>query len=161
LFFEDCGAEMVQSEHYHVGIVVPDLVVGRAHFEDLLGVVWGPIMEYDAEFRNESDDAEMFHLKLCYSTVAPYLELIEELPGTVWECNEYSNLHHIGFWSDAVQTDADRWTETGCPFMLGPWEDGEIRATYHQDRLGVRLELVSTTRRELIEQTMCVAPTGT
>src|SRR6476620_8823102 len=100
---------MVQGEHYHVGIVVPDLVAGRPHLEDLLGMVWGPIMEYDAEFRDASGDAEMFHLRLCYSTVATYLELIEELRGTVWECNEYSNLHHIGFWSDAVEADADRW----------------------------------------------------
>ena len=97
---------MSRSEHYHVGIVVPDLVVGRAHFTD--------------------------------PTVAPYLELIEEMPGTEWECNEYSYLHHIGF----------------CPMWC------EIQQAYNRDPLGVRLELVSETQREMIEQFLCAPTTG-
>jgi hypothetical protein len=148
----------MQSQHYHVGIVVRDLTEARDHLEELLGVVWGPIMEYDAEFRDASDKPTVYPLRLCYSTVAPYLELIEELPGTMWECNEHSNLHHIGFWCDDFSTDSRGWTGSHCPFALGAWEDGELRAGYHHDLLGVRLELVSTTRRDLIEGVMATPP---
>jgi Glyoxalase/Bleomycin resistance protein/Dioxygenase superfamily len=150
---------MVESEHYHVGIIVEEMEAARAHLEELLGVVWGPIMEYDADFRDKSGEPTIYPLRICYSTVAPYIELIEEVRGTIWECNEHSNLHHIGFWTEAVGDDGDRWTALGCPFVLGPWEDGEIRAAYHHDALGVRLELVSTSRRELIEEVMAAPPT--
>jgi len=151
-----------QSEHYHVAIVVPDLVAGRAHLVDLLGVVWGPIMEFDGEdFRDEAGNNVPLHLKLCYSTVAPYLELIEEIPGSEWQCNEYSNLHHIGFWSDAVEADSGRWSAARCPLTLCSHQDGEMQQAYHRDPLGVRLELVNTAQRSMIEEIMCAPPTGT
>jgi hypothetical protein len=147
-----------QSEHYHVGIVVPDLIAGRARFAELVGVVWGPIMEWEQEFVDGAGDGRVLPLRACYSTAAPYLELIEELPGTEWECNEYSNIHHIGFWSDAVAVDSARWSTAGCPLTLGASQEGELNVAYHRDPLGVRLELVSTRQREMIEQVMCVAP---
>jgi hypothetical protein len=99
-------------------------------------------------------------LRICYSTAQPYIELIQEIPGTIWECNEHSNIHHVGFWSDAVGNDGDRWQTTRCPLALGAWEDGEIGVAYHHDDvLGVRLELVSTSHRELIEGVMAAPPT--
>ena len=52
--------------------------------------------------RTASGSDEVISLKLCYSTKAPHLELVEERPGTPWTCNEYSNLHHIGFFSDSL-----------------------------------------------------------
>jgi hypothetical protein len=150
----------MQSEHYHVGVIVQDISAARTHLEELLGVVWGPVMEYDAEFRDAAGVSTIYPLRLCYSTVAPYLELIEELPGTEWECNEHSNLHHIGFWCDNSAADSQTWTEHRCPMTLGAWEEGELRAGYHHnDLLGVRLELVSTTRRDLIEDVMATPPT--
>ena len=35
---------MVWSEHYHVGIVVPDIEIGAAKLTELIGVTWGPIV---------------------------------------------------------------------------------------------------------------------
>jgi hypothetical protein len=43
----------VESEHYHVCIIVRDMEEARPHLEELLSVVWGPIVEYDAEFRDK------------------------------------------------------------------------------------------------------------
>ena len=64
---------------------------------------------------------------LCYSTEPPYLELVQEVPGTVWECNEHSNLHHIGVWTDALPADSATYTELRCPLQLcGRDDDGAL-----------------------------------
>jgi hypothetical protein len=150
---------MKRSELSHVGIVVPDLEGGRARFAELLDIVWGPIMEIDGDFRDRAGSDFAFHLRLCLSTIPPYLELIEEMPGTEWECNEHSNLHHIGFYSDALVADSGQLSAARCPFTLGSRQDGELTMAYHRDPLGVRVELVDTALRPMIEQTMCVPPT--
>src|SRR5262249_51595064 len=100
------GAPMSLSEMYHVGIVVPDLDAAQARFSELLGVEWGPVAENDIEVQMDGSDLVVPN-RICYSTRAPYLELIQEVPGTPWVCNEYSNLHHIGFFTDALVADSD------------------------------------------------------
>lgn len=152
---------MNRSEHYHVAIVVPDLMAGRAHYADLLGLAWGPVMEFDGDFIDGAGNERVLHLKACYSSVAPYLELIEEMRGTEWECNEYSNIHHIGFWSDDVEADSARWSTAGCPLALGSRESGVMQMAYHRDPFGVRLEIVHEAQREMIEQIMCAPTTDT
>ena len=32
---------------YHVGIVVPDIEVAKAHLGELLGITWGPVLHVD------------------------------------------------------------------------------------------------------------------
>ena len=90
--------------HYHVGIIVTDIEAASASLTGLLGIAWGPIMHLDAnEYRDEArerpapahDDA-IFHRDPC-------LELILEVPGSVWVRNDASNLHHIGFWVDSLR----------------------------------------------------------
>lgn len=151
---------MVESEHFHVGIVVPDLEAARAQLGELLGVTWGPIVERDGDFVDASGEEVSHHLRLCYSTVAPYLELIEEVPGSVWVCNAHSNLHHLGFGSDAVAADSTRWSATGCPMAIGSRNNGAIWTAYHDVPIGVRLELVANAAKTMIEQTMCVPESG-
>ena len=88
---------------FHVGVVVPSLEAARGHLSEVLGIAWGPIVDIDIDKERDADGHNLtLPLRMCYSTVAPRMELIEELPGSVWECNEHSNLHHIGFWSRLV-----------------------------------------------------------
>lgn len=147
---------MVASEHYHVGIVVPDLEAGRARLSELFGVTWGPIVEIDAlpildASANEVDVPN----RICYSTTFPHLELIQEVPGTVWECNEYSNLHHIGFWSETVTADSTRFSASQCPLQICG-RDGSVPSTfaYHRDPLGIRIELIDVDLKAGMEETM-------
>ena len=62
----------------------------------------------------------------------------------MWECNEHSNLHHIGVWADALPADSATYTELRCPLQLcGRDDDGAlVQFAYHRDPLGVRIELV-------------------
>jgi hypothetical protein len=109
---------MSLSEMFHVGIVVADLGAGRARFTELLGIEWGPIIEGEIEIRDGDGNDLVVPNRICYSTRAPYLELIQEVRGTPWVCNEHSNLHHIGFFSDALVADSAGLSAAACPLEL-------------------------------------------
>jgi len=144
----------IEPVHYHVGIVVPDLEAAQARFTDLLGVTWGQVMEIDAyPFRDGDGNDLTLPNKICYSTTAPHLELIQEVPGTVWECNEHSNLHHIGFWSGSLAAESERLSASLCPLQLcgRGASTGPESFAYHRDPLGVRIELVDAGLRSMIE----------
>jgi hypothetical protein len=151
----------IQGQLYHVGIVVPDVKAAMAHFTDLLGITWGPVVETEAYPVREGDGTErIVPNTLCYSTEPPYLELVQEVRGTVWECNEHSNLHHIGVWTDALPADSATYTELRCPLQLcGRDDDGAlVQFAYHRDPLGVRIELVDLAMKPMMEEFMFRAP---
>jgi catechol 2,3-dioxygenase-like lactoylglutathione lyase family enzyme len=151
---------------YHVGIVVPDIETAKAHLGELLGITWGPVVHVDAfdvrAFDREGADGNDLVVPntLCYSTEAPHIELVQEVPGTVWECNEHSNLHHLGVWTDALPADSSTYSELRCPLQLcGRDADGALQQfAYHRDPLGVRIELVDIAMKPLMEEFMFKAP---
>jgi Glyoxalase/Bleomycin resistance protein/Dioxygenase superfamily len=151
---------------YHVGIVVPDIETAKAHLGELLGITWGPVVHVDAfdvrAFDREGADGNDLVVPntLCYSTEAPHIELVQEVPGTVWECNEHSNLHHVGVWTDALPADSSTYSELRCPLQLcGRDADGALQQfAYHRDPLGVRIELVDIAMKPLMEEFMFKAP---
>jgi hypothetical protein len=146
---------------YHVGIVVPDIEVAQERIGELLGITWGPVLHVDAFDVRDGDGSDLVVPNtLCYSTEAPHVELVQEVPGTVWECNEHSNLHHIGVWSDALPSDSAAYGELRCPLQLCG-HDGDTAPTqfaYHRDPLGVRIELVDVAMKPMMEELMFRAP---
>jgi hypothetical protein len=144
---------MSLSELYHVAVVVPDLDAGCARFTELLGTRWGPIVERDVEVRDGDGLDRIVSQRLCYSTEAPYLELIEERLGTPWVCNEHSNIHHIGFFSDSLAADSLDLTTSGCPLLICGRAGESAPATYalHRDSLGIRIEVVDVAGRAGLE----------
>jgi catechol 2,3-dioxygenase-like lactoylglutathione lyase family enzyme len=146
---------------YHVGIVVPDIEAAKAHFTDLLGITWGPVVHTDTLDMRDGDRNDLvFPNTLCYSTEPPHLELVLEVPGSVWECNEHSNLHHIGVWTDALPADSNRYSELRCPLQLcgHDADTAPIQFAYHRDPLGVRIELVDAAMKPMMEEFMFKAP---
>lgn len=147
-------------EYFHVGIVVPDLDAAKARFTELLGTEWGPVIEAEIEVRDGDGNDLLVPNRMCYSTRAPHLELIQEVPGTPWVCNEHSNLHHIGFFSGDLVVDSGRLHAAACPLELmdgrglGP---PQVFA-YHRDPLGVRVELLNGDMRSMMEELMFRAP---
>ena len=154
---------MSTSQLFHVGIVVPDVEAALEHFSDLLGIVWGPVVAIDAhEVRDRDGNDLSLPTTLCYSTSPPYLELIQETPRTVWVCNEHSNLHHIGFWTDALETDSNHLVAARCPLELCGRDAGQVPVsfTYNRDPLVVRIKLVDSALRPAMEQFNFVATNG-
>jgi len=136
---------------YHVGIVVPDLAAAREQMSRQLGTAWGPILHLDAaDYRDGSGHDLVLPTTMCYSVEPPHLELIQEVPGSVWVCNEYSNLHHIGFWSDDLIADSTDLVGSGCPLQLcgRAGEQAPASFAYHRNDLGVRIEIVDAAMRD-------------
>lgn len=151
---------MSLSELFHVGIVVPDLEVGCARFTHLLGLEWGPVLRNDIEVRDGAGFDLVVPNVMVYSTSAPHIELIQETPGTPWVCNEHSNLHHIGFFSDRLVADSGQLHAASCPleFMDGHGDGPPAMFAYHRDPLGVRIEVVNADLRSMMEVHMFRAP---
>ena len=141
------------SPHYHVGIVVADLAAARVELQQQLGVTWGPVFHLDAvEYREGSGRDLALPTTICYSVDEPHLELIQEIPGSVWVRNQHSNLHHIGFWSDDLDADGTELTAAGCPLQLcgRAGDEAPVSFAYHRNDLGVRVEIVDSTIREVM-----------
>ena len=153
---------MQPTDLYHVGLVVPSLEDGQAHFADLFGVRWAPVIEAPTAIRTAHGTVATANLRLAYSVDAPHLELIEAVPGSIWVLNTHSNIHHIGFWSDDLGGDLGRLHGGGCPLeVMGDSGGSEpLFWAYHSDRFGVRIELVDAALREVMQAGWdSVAPT--
>jgi len=140
--------------HYHVGIVVPDLAAAQTQLSELIGVTWGPVLRLDGvDYRDGSGQDLVLPTAMCYSVDEPHLELIEELPGSVWVCNDHSNLHHIGFWSDDLPGSSAALIGLGCPLQLcgRAGQLAPVSFAYHRIDLGVRIEIVDTNMRSAME----------
>jgi hypothetical protein len=139
--------------YYHVGIVVPDIAAAKVELSEQLGVRWGPILHLDAaDYRDGAGGDLVLPTTMCYSADAPHLELILEVPGSVWECNPYSNLHHIGFWSGDLGADSAELASSGCPMQMcgRAGADAPVSFAYHRNDLGVRIEIVDGAMREVM-----------
>ncbi len=138
--------------HYHVGIVVTDIEAASTRLSDLLGVTWGPVMRLDAvDYRDGSGTDVTLPTTMRYSTGDPCLELILEVPGTVWVRNDASNLHHVGFWVDGLGDRSATLNGAGCPLQLCGRSGDQVPVSfaYHRDEeLGIRVELVDSAMRE-------------
>jgi hypothetical protein len=144
---------MSLGDYFHVGIVVPRVEAAQARFTELLGVEWGPLLENEIPITTGDGAHQVVTNRMCYSTSPPYLELIQETPGTPWVCNEHSNLHHLGFFSDAMGTDSGRLAAASCPLELMDGTEGGVPMwAYHRDPLGVRIEVVTADMRPMMEQ---------
>jgi hypothetical protein len=151
----------LEDTHYHVGIVVDDLESAAAQLSDLLGVEWGSISEVgQMTVRGPDGHDRLVPLRCVYSTQSPRLELIEEVPGSIWVRNEHSNLHHIGLWADGLVAESDRLTAMQCPLQLAGVVGGEAPKmwAYHGGELGVRIELVDAALRPTMEQSLFIPP---
>ncbi|MEI8001661.1 MAG: VOC family protein [Actinomycetes bacterium] len=140
------------SELFHVGIVVPDLDAAKAHFTELLGLDWGPVVESLIGIAGPDGVRHEVVNRICYSTAPPYLELIQETPGTTWVCNEFSNLHHLGFFSSDPGAVSTHLGERRCPLEVVDAQVGDAPPNwvYHRDPLGVRVEIVDGGLRDMM-----------
>ena len=137
---------MLRSELYHVCIVVPEIEPAREHLSELLGIDWGPLHRFDMPYRQvDGTDAVAVGFAISYSRGAPHLELVQAVPGSPWECNEGSNLHHLGFLVDDMDAGSEHLTATACPLGAHGIDagSGDLGWAYHRDEpLGFRIEIV-------------------
>ena len=157
------GCDPVQrSEMFHVGIVVPDLAAAQKELGALLGLVWGPVVSLSLAVRlGDGSDVE-YPNTICYSTEPPYLELIQEVKGSPWECNAHSNLHHIGFFTEDLQASSMELGQAGCPLQVCGRQEGAAPTSfaYHDGDARVRIELVDAQLRTSMMEWLCTPASG-
>jgi hypothetical protein len=144
---------LVQLEPYHTGIVVEDVASAIPIWEAATGVPWGSMYAGPLVVRTPADDKTVTHeIALAYSSDLR-IELCQLVPGSCWNVNGGTGVHHTGCWSEDLESDATRLEAQGWPVVAHGVDDaGAISVfSYHQvPGIGL-LELVSNASREMLE----------
>jgi methylmalonyl-CoA/ethylmalonyl-CoA epimerase len=128
---------------HHVGLVVPDITAAIEHAESVYGlqlIDLGPGLSAWLDHGRRIEP----HTHVALSAGGPpHLELLQAVPGTVWQV--LPGLHHVGYVVDDLPSAADELAAAGLPVVLEDVNDTgrPIRATYHRDPLGPIVELMS------------------
>jgi len=121
------------ADPYHVGFVVPDVAHAMAELTRSVGVQWNAIRD---------ERLGSWSYRIVFSTVAPYVELIEGPPGSPWDASDGARFDHLGWWSGALDETAARLEAHGWPIEFDGRAHGR-RFVYHRvEAIGGRIELV-------------------
>jgi catechol 2,3-dioxygenase-like lactoylglutathione lyase family enzyme len=134
---------MRPEDFYHTGIVVPDLEAAMARLSALAGYRWINPLTYTLPFRTASGTHE-FTSTFVYSLQAPYVELIQEVPGSPWTAAPGKSVHHLGYFTDSLADTARMLEDNGFTFEatadVAP--PGLALFAYYVDEFGTRIEIV-------------------
>ncbi|WP_020129735.1 VOC family protein [Streptomyces sp. 303MFCol5.2] len=134
------------ADHYHTGIVVPDVDAWKVRMGEVAGYRWTETMSADLPVRLADGD-RVLNLRYTYSLDAPHLELVQEIPGTPWTAAERVASHHLGYFCDDMPTTSKRLEEAGFALEACALVDGAPSIfAYHLAPSGVRIEIVDRAR---------------
>jgi catechol 2,3-dioxygenase-like lactoylglutathione lyase family enzyme len=128
---------LVISDFYHVGIVVPDIDAAAARLTTVAGYTWTKPVEFTLSVTTAAGEFELAN-RFVYSLQAPHLELVQEVPGTVWT----APAHHLGYWVDDIGSAAAQLEQAGYTQEARPSGDTLSTFAYYTDPTGIRIELV-------------------
>lgn len=113
----------------HVGHIVPDLDAAMASYSQELGARWASITEY-----GKGRHASRF---TCTVDGPVLIELIQQVPGTVWTTEHGSPIHHLAYWVDDLAAGRDELVSRGLALEIsGP------AFAYLRSSSGLRVELM-------------------
>jgi catechol 2,3-dioxygenase-like lactoylglutathione lyase family enzyme len=139
---------------HHVGIVVPDFEAALAELA-AVGGGWLRLRARDPFDPDRADprlrllpDTARVRLVAAYSRLGPpHLELLQGVPGTLWEPRPEAYIHHLGYWVPTGLLEERAAALDALGFLL---EATRVRSTgdaligtYHSGPAGLRIELVT------------------
>lgn len=131
------------EDFYHTGIIVPDLDQAMTRLSALAGYRWITPLTYTLPFRTTTGTRELTS-KFVYSLESPHVELIQEVPGSVWVGAPGNSIHHLGYFVDSLAESARMLEANGFSFEatadVSP-PDLTLFA-YYVDAFGTRIEIV-------------------
>jgi Glyoxalase/Bleomycin resistance protein/Dioxygenase superfamily len=130
-------------DFYHTGIVVPDLDAAMARLSALAGYRWITPLSYTLPFRTAAGVRELTST-IVYSVQSPYIELVQEVPGTPWTAAPGNSIHHVGYFTDNLVETARALESNGFTFeMTGEIPGSEFGMfAYYIDNFGTRVEII-------------------
>jgi catechol 2,3-dioxygenase-like lactoylglutathione lyase family enzyme len=140
------------EDQFHVGIVVENLAAAQAELSAVFGYTWCAEVGGPIQVRLPSGDAEV-DIRCAYSVTSPRLEVIGQVPGTLWEPAVGSGVHHVGYWSDDVAADCAELERHGYlaeATREGP--DGVLFFAFYRGPAGVRVELLNRGAQPALEE---------
>src|SRR5579862_8569652 len=96
---------MTPEDLYHTGIVVDDFEGALAWLTDVAGYRWCDELALDQVVWTPEGDRKV-PIRFAYSRDEPRLEVLQAVPGTVWVPSD-SGIHHLGYWSEALDSDLE------------------------------------------------------
>lgn len=142
---------MKAGDQYHTGVVVDDFDGTLARLTALFGYEWGRVISYPTEMRFP-DGTRTVQTHLVYSKTLPRVEIVQSIPGTLWNSNG-SAIHHYGYWSDDVVADGAEFAAQGfAEEVSGLRPDGTAVWAYWRHPGGIRIELVARDLQPSLEQ---------
>ncbi|MBP3037849.1 VOC family protein [Arthrobacter sp. zg-ZUI100] len=138
---------------YHHGIVVADLESAVAAASREHGLTFTDPWVGTQRIRTPEGVQEV-EFRFVYSAEGPvHLELIQQMPGTLWVTDGVADIHHLGYWSDDVAADGARLEAGGMElaFEHVPDEGRMSGYRYYRSALGFYVELVHSSMREPME----------
>lgn len=149
---------------FHVGIRVPDLDAAMAQLGPALGVTWASAVERRQKAWLPDRGVVTSTLRFTYSCEGPqHVELLQGEAGTPWLAEPGERgIHHLGVWSEDVAGDTERFVAAGWTLEasnVAP-EEGYGIFSYVRSPLGLLVEPVSSTRRDLFERWWSGQPLG-
>ena len=98
------------NSYFHVGLVVEKIGPALEQLTELAGYTWQTPMTVPVAVRDAEGAEYTVEITMVYSNQAPYLEVIEGIPGTPWAHDPNgSNLHHLGFAVEDPAAAGARW----------------------------------------------------
>ncbi|BBZ32945.1 VOC family protein [Mycolicibacterium confluentis] len=144
---------MKAEDLFHTGIVVDDLGAAMEWFTAVAGYTWTDVVSVDQQVVTSAGDITV-PMKMAYSGAEPRLELVQTVMGSVWTPAD-SGVHHIGYWSDVVESDLAALESGGMTCEVksyNPDGSGALLWAYARGPAGPRVELVSRNMKPFIEQ---------
>lgn len=142
---------MKAEDQFHLGIVTDNLDESLAQLSALFGYQWCEQMGGPTKVSRPDGDT-VLDLQFAYSMSTPRLEVIQAVPGTMWEPAD-SGIHHIGYWSDDVPADSAELVRHGMALdAAGLDPNGAPYWVFHRSATGPRIELVSRKVQPMMEQ---------
>jgi len=135
---------------FHAGFVVRDFAAAMKLLGEALRVDWAkPLETPPMRLGTRDGEIEVPRMRLTYSVQPVHVELIEAIPGTLWEADTGLRGHHIGVWTDDLAGESARLESLGLPLHThGVDEAGKLATfAYHETTFGMYLEIVDTAAR--------------
>jgi hypothetical protein len=138
---------------YHLGHLVPDLLVAMQTLADAMQITWAPAFEMRSGFVRPDGSADDQSVRIAFSSSGPpYLELIEVVTAvdSIFAEPRLGGLHHLGYY-------AQRWRDDVARLQGDGWElerTGAGVAFLRDPRTGLRVEVVSFKGRDFLTRVL-------
>ena len=148
-----------QSSQFHVGCVVWDIEQAQGALSRTVDLQWTPTEERVLDCRVPAG-RRSYPIRFSYSLQPPHLELVERIPGSLWDSSTEFCIHHLGYWSEDLSGDFEALQEAGyaCEYAGATDDhDGVVRGAYFRTPLGGLIELVDVALRPGFESSLASA----